>query len=194
MEQHLLAWITHYGAAALFGLLALGVVGLPVPNETLLTLAGALVRRGELSLVPTLLAACAGNLSGVTVSYLIGRSAGMTVLRRRFARELARVERWFERVGKWALALGYFVPGLRHVTAIGAGSSGFPYGSFARYAYSGAIVWTAAFLALGYFVGARLPESLHAFGRHAQLACLAAGLGVALAALIRTRTSDSPAR
>ena len=36
-------WISHYGYFGLFSLLMLGIVGLPVPDETLLTFAGYLV-------------------------------------------------------------------------------------------------------------------------------------------------------
>ena len=178
MEQQLLDWISHYGAAALFGLLALGVVGLPVPNETLLTLAGALVRKGELSLVPTVVAACAGNVSGVTISYFVGRFVSKAFLHKHFPKGMEQLEKWFERIGKWALAFGYFIPGVRHFTAIGAGSSEFPFGLFARYAYSGALLWTVLFLALGYFIGAHLPSSFEQIHNKALLVCLLAGLGV----------------
>ena len=180
MEQQLLSWISHYGAVALFGLLALGIVGLPVPNETLLTVAGALVRKGELSLVPTLIAACAGNVAGVTLSYLIGRFAGDHFLKRVMRHGMDTLEHWFERIGKWALVFGYFIPGVRHVTAIGAGSSGFPFHEFARYAYGGAILWTFMFLGLGYFIGAHLPASLVDIHHKALLLCLIGALCVAI--------------
>jgi membrane protein DedA with SNARE-associated domain len=48
MEQHVLAWIAQYGYLAIFSLLVLGIVGLPVPDETLLTFTGYLVFRGHL--------------------------------------------------------------------------------------------------------------------------------------------------
>jgi membrane protein DedA with SNARE-associated domain len=179
VEQQLLAWISHYGAVALFALLALGVVGIPVPNETLLTLAGALVRKGELSLIPTVVAACAGNVSGVTMSYLLGRFASKTFLHRYFSKGMATLEKWFERIGKWALAFGYFIPGVRHFTAIGAGSSEFPFGLFARYAYGGAILWTVLFLGLGYFIGAHLPSSFEDIHYKTLLGCLIGALCVA---------------
>ena len=190
MEQQLLVWISHYGAAALFGLLALGVIGVPVPNETLLTLAGALVRKGELSLIPTLVAACAGNVSGVTMSYLLGRFASKTFLHKNFSKGLATLEKWFERIGKWALAFGYFIPGVRHFTAIGAGSSEFPFGLFARYAYGGAILWTVLFLGLGYFIGAHLPSSFEQIHSKTLLACLIGGLCVAAYELYRRHWRD----
>ena len=187
MEQQLLGWIAHYGAFALFGLLALGVVGLPVPNETLLTLAGALVRKGDLSLIPTLLAACAGNVSGVTMSYLVGRFASKTFLHAHFSKGMVQLEKWFERIGKWALTFGYFIPGVRHFTAIGAGSSEFPFGLFARYAYGGAILWTVLFLALGYFVGAHLPTSFEQIHYKTLFACLLGALGLGCYQLYRTK-------
>ena len=35
MEQQVLGWITQYGYLAIFALLMFGIVGLPVPDETL---------------------------------------------------------------------------------------------------------------------------------------------------------------
>jgi membrane protein DedA with SNARE-associated domain len=180
MEQQLLAWVSQYGAVALFGLLAFGIVGLPVPNETLLALAGALVRKGELHLVPTLVAACAGNIVGVTASYGIGRFAGMTSwVHNHLARSMLNLEHWFEKIGKWTLAFGYFVPGVRHLTALAAGSSGFPFRTFVPFAYGGAVIWTLLFLALGYYIGAGLPSSLEDVHNKTLLACLLAALIVA---------------
>ena len=50
MEHQVLGWITQYGYFAIFLLLVCGIVGLPVPDETLLTFAGYLVFKGNLSL------------------------------------------------------------------------------------------------------------------------------------------------
>ena len=46
MEQQILGWITQYGYLAIFCLLMFGIVGLPVPDETLLTFTGYLVFKG----------------------------------------------------------------------------------------------------------------------------------------------------
>ena len=48
MEQQILAWITQYGYLAIFGGLVFGIVGLPVPDETLLTFTGYLIFKGHL--------------------------------------------------------------------------------------------------------------------------------------------------
>jgi membrane protein DedA with SNARE-associated domain len=51
-SQAISYWIAHYGYAGLFTLLLLGIVGLPVPDETLLVYAGYLIGKGELAAVP----------------------------------------------------------------------------------------------------------------------------------------------
>jgi membrane protein DedA with SNARE-associated domain len=175
----LLQWIAAYGPPALFGLLFLGVFGLPVPDETLLTFAGVMVREGRLHVVPTVLAAVLGSMGGITLSYVVGRTFGLGVVDR-FGRafhvtrdDVARVERWFERSGRWLLMFGYFIPGVRHFTALVAGSSGLPAPVFARYAYTGAALWAATFITLGWYVGPAWEAALAAAHRHLAVAIVA---------------------
>jgi membrane protein DedA with SNARE-associated domain len=156
MEQHLLDWLARYGAPVLFAAQVLGIFGLPIPDELLLTLSGALVRRGDLALGPVVLAAIGGSGSGITLSYVLGRTVGVTGLRRLVhvhEESLRRAERLFERFGGWLLAFGYFIPGVRHVTAILAGSTCVGFRFFAKCAYPGAVLWSAVFLSLGYYAG-----------------------------------------
>lgn len=55
--ETLLPWIGHYGYPALFFLLMLGIVGIPLPDEGLLIFAGYLVYKGHLQLAPALASA-----------------------------------------------------------------------------------------------------------------------------------------
>lgn len=161
MESQILAWITEYGYLAIFVLLIFGIVGLPVPDETLLTFTGYLIYRGELSMPLAFAAAAAGSASGMTISYALGRSFGLALLHR-FGKHvhltperLARAHAWFERIGHWALTVGYFIPGVRHLTAYAAGMTEVAPHQFALFAYSGTVLWVTAFLSLGYFLGER---------------------------------------
>jgi membrane protein DedA with SNARE-associated domain len=178
-----LHWVSAYGPAAIFVLLFLGVFGLPVPDETLLTFTGVLVREGHLHFLPTLVAATAGSMGGITLSYIVGRALGPGAVDR-FGRwlhvtraDLARVERWFEHSGRWVLTFGYFIPGVRHFTALVAGSSGLPPAVFARYAYSGAAIWSLTFITLGWYMGPAWETALAAVHRHITIvAIVIAGL------------------
>ena len=161
MEQHILAWITEYGYAAIIGLLMLGIVGLPVPDETLLTFTGYLVFRGSLRLPLAFAAALAGSSCGITISYLLGRTFGLKLIHRygRYVRireeHVEKAHAWFRTAGHWSLTFGYFVPGVRHLTAYAAGMSDLEAPQFALFAYSGRLLWVSAFLSLGYFLGDR---------------------------------------
>jgi len=152
-------WVSTYGYGALFVLLMLGIVGLPVPDETLLVFCGYLISRGTLNPAWTLITALLGSWCGISLSYWIGRTLGLGAVHRfgRFLHvdqeRLDRVHRWFEHSGHWALFGGYYIAGVRHLTAIIAGASKLGFGTFILFAWSGGVCWAAAFLTLGYFIG-----------------------------------------
>ena len=162
--------VSQHGPVALFFLLMFGVVGLPVPEDTLLVFAGVLIFRGHLDLAPTLLAAALGSACGISVSYGVGRSVGR-LLTRRLGRWLLftpervdKVERWFERVGHWSLLWGYFLPGVRHLTAVVAGAAKLRFGDFALFAYGGAMLWSFSLISLGVLGGrgwSRISAEVH---------------------------------
>jgi membrane protein DedA with SNARE-associated domain len=174
----LTGWVSQYGYFGLFGLLLLGIVGLPVPDETLLVISGYLISRGRLDSAATFAAGFGGSVCGISVSYLIGRTAGHAAVNRygRFVhltnQRLDRVHRWFQRTGEWLLAIGYFIPGVRHFTALVAGMSELEYPKFAVFAYSGAAVWVATFLAIGYFVGENWQAAINLIHEYVLIAAL----------------------
>ena len=57
MREAAFQWITQHGYAGIFSLLIFGIVGLPVPDEWLLTFSGYLVFKHTLVFLPTFLAA-----------------------------------------------------------------------------------------------------------------------------------------
>ena len=178
MEQTVAAWLSQFGAPVLFALLALGVVGVPFPDEPLLALAGMLIGQGRLHPVPATLAAMGGAMTGITLSYGLGRFAGLPLLLRYGSRlhidtaVVTRVGTWFDRAGKWLLTGGYFIPGVRHVTAIVAGASKLPIGTFMGFAYAGAVLWVSCFLTIGYVLGDEWRALVADLHRHLLVACL----------------------
>lgn len=168
--QLFLRWVAKYGYLALFGLLTAGVVGAPVPDETLLTFAGVLVYRGHLEFWPAVAVAFAGSACGISVSYAVGNALGLLLLRRhgRYFRltpeRFDRAHAWFERVGRWSLFFGYFLPGIRHLTALLAGATRLRFREFAAFAYPGALLWSFTFISLGVLAGhrwAQVSEEVH---------------------------------
>jgi membrane protein DedA with SNARE-associated domain len=152
-------WITRYGYAGIFLLLMLGIVGLPVPDETLLTFVGYLCFKDQLAVLPSLAAAFLGSATGISLSYGIGRVAGSQVVTRvgpllhLSVEHIQRGQAWIQRWGKYALIIAYFVPGVRHLVALLAGASNLSLRVFAPFAYCGGLLWSATFIAIGYGLG-----------------------------------------
>lgn len=157
--HHVDQFLASYGYFAVFGLLMLGIVGPLIPDETILVLAGIAIHRGEMNALITFAAAVAGSLCGITLSYALGRRGVIYALHRvplleqHVGKYLPQAHKWFERFGKWTLFFGYFVAGIRHLTALVAGTSELPPATFALYAYSGGTLWVACFLTIGYYLG-----------------------------------------
>src|SRR5579864_2398044 len=179
------AWVAAHGYGALYLLLALGVVGLPIPDETLLVFTGYLIFRGKLHPVAAFIAAVAGAWTGISGSYWIGRTLGVGAVHRygkyiHFTEDrLAYVHRWFDRIGHWMLVAGYYIAGVRHITAVVAGMSRLGFPTFMAYAWSGGAMWVTTFLSLGYFLGEnwrQVAELVHRYIVYASVVVIAAGV------------------
>src|SRR5207302_7975367 len=157
--ETVLGWVTQYGSSSLFVLMMLGIVGLPIPDETLLVFSGYLIYTHTLNPLFTFSMALLGSITGITVSYFLGRIYGLKLIHKygryfHFTEErFWKVHNWFERAGRWSLFFGYYIAGVRHFTAMVAGASALEYPIFAGFAYCGAFVWVLTFLSIGYFVG-----------------------------------------
>jgi len=188
-----LDWLAAHGSLALFGLLVLGIAGLPVPGETLLIVAGVLIGQSRLHAVPTYAAAMLGSSVGVTISYCIGRAAGVVIIQRHGPRlripagSVDQVRASFRRAGKWGLMFGYFVPGVRHLTALVAGAACLEFGLFAMFAYVGAGLWSIAFITLGLYLGDRWRLVTHQIEAHGWLVAVAAVVAMAAVIVVRRR-------
>lgn len=183
--EEVFAWVATYGYGAIFILLVLGIVGLPIPDETLLVFCGYLISQGRMRPVAALLWAVAGSWCGISLSYIIGRTVGVTVVHkygRYFGlteKRMVQVNEWFNRIGHWALFVGYYIAGVRHFTAITAGMSGLRFRSFAAYAWPGGLLWVSTFLTLGYFIGERwreIAEAVHRYGLYVSVIVLTAAI------------------
>jgi membrane-associated protein len=177
--QGILALITQYGYAALFLCLFLGIAGLPINDESLVMLAGLTAARGLLSPVPAFLVTYAGVLCGMNIGFVLGRFLGSGLLDWLCARS-PRMQHHVERARGWIAGRGplfiwvtYYIPGVRHVVPYLLGIGNMAYWRFALVAFSGALIWTSIFYAVGYVVGDNLDQvalMLHRYGLYAGVA------------------------
>jgi membrane protein DedA with SNARE-associated domain len=157
----IMSYIAQYGYFAMFGLLALGFVGIPVPDETLIVTFGGLTAEGHFRFWAALVVTFLGSMTGMLLSYGLGRGIGKPLLDKYgkwimiTPKRLSATEQWFAKYGNWSVLLGYFVPGLRQVTSYLAGVYGLSLRIYLAYAGIGAAIWCTTFLYIG-----------HTFGRH----------------------------
>ena len=181
MEETVFHWIALYGYAAIVCLLMLGIAGLPIPDETLLMFSGYLVFKKELHLVPALACAFLGSICGITISYVLGRTFGFALIHRYgqyihiTEDRLNRTRGWMEQSGAWSLTFGYYMPGVRHLTAYVAGTSKLNPSVFSLFAYSGGFLWSATFVAAGFLLGDEWARVSHDISSYAWSATLVVG-------------------
>ena len=191
-------WLIKYGSFTIFIVLSLGIIALPIPAETIMVMAGVFMHKGKLNILSTILFAYAGTMTGITVSYLLGKIAGISLIQRygKFVgiteSHLLKAHYWFERFGGWILTIGYFIPGIRPLSGIFAGITDLKYSHFAFYAYTGALFWVSLFLSLGYFVGTYVLELLEKLkGNNLILIALALGILVIIFLIMRRHLKRS---
>ncbi|MGA7237814.1 MAG: VTT domain-containing protein [Bryobacteraceae bacterium] len=76
MNDQLLAAVSQYGAPALFGIVAIAAIGLPLPVTLLLLIAGSMISQGAMNPWLAIGAAGAGSILGDQAGYAIGRWGG----------------------------------------------------------------------------------------------------------------------
>lgn len=110
-QETIVFWLEQYGSLALFVLMALGIIAWPVPEETMMVIAGALMRNGVLDIPGTLLAAYGGSCCGIPISFLLGKTGGHYLIIKYghyiwiTEEKLAMIHKWFERTGKWSIGV-----------------------------------------------------------------------------------------
>lgn len=136
-----------------------------LPGDTVLFAAGFALRNSPISVhIGAAVFLCATVL-GITINYWIGwrlrkriQNRGLWGIREA---QLLRTENLIDRHGARLVILGRFLPGVRVVVSLLAGSGRMPFGSFTLYNFLGGIPWVGLFVYSGYFFGA-LP-GVHAY-------------------------------
>ncbi|MHB9880868.1 DedA family protein [Pacificimonas sp. ICDLI1SI03] len=136
----------------------------PIPSEVIMPLAGYAAAQGnDMSLFGVIIAGSVGSLIGMTFWYYVGLWVGEETLRRvairhgrwltTSTRDLDRIDRWFERGGRWAVMIGRCVPTIRTLISVPAGIFAMPLRQFLPLTFAGVFIWDAALAWLGHRLG-----------------------------------------
>jgi len=151
--------LDHWGYPAIFGIVTLGNLGLPVPEESVLIVAGYLVWRGHLRLSGVLVVGVISAVAGDNLGYWLWRRYGQTPVER-LARwtgvdveRMASMRRFVALYGSLGVFVGRFLPGLRFMAGPLAGATGLGIRPFFVANVLGAAGFVPYSVGLGYAVG-----------------------------------------
>jgi membrane protein DedA with SNARE-associated domain len=148
--------IARHGHLAVFAIVLMEAIGLPVPAAIALVAAGAAVAKGLLPLHTAFLAALGAMFFGDSLLYLLGRFTGwqlLGILCRLSANPescILRSADSFYKRGKATLLIAKFIPGINTMAPPLAGSMNMGYLQFVRFDLAGAALYTLAYGTVGY--------------------------------------------
>ena len=173
-------------------------VGVPVPGETVLLLAGFFCyQQHEVRLPYIILVAIGAATLGDNIGYLIGHKGGRRLLERYKhifrtpARVIAKGERLYQRHGAVAVFFARFIFGMRVISGPLAGVLRMPWKKFLLFNFLGAAVWATTVALVGYFFGRHWDKLVRVF-REVDIVLLCAIASVLFAAWWRSRSQQSP--
>lgn len=161
----LIGAITDFRYGAMFGILFVSAMGVPLPEEPLLVASGLSVGWGTSSFGLTCGACLAGILAGDLWVYFLGRRGGEWFLRTRlgsvvFSRKRQeRIEHLFQRHGMKTVFLGRFIPAVRFGVFFFAGRHRMELRKFFGLNVLGALIYVPMWIWLSAVAGERLART-----------------------------------
>jgi membrane-associated protein len=186
LTDRVLAAVLAYGYPALAATLLLGAIGLPLPIGVAAVLAGSLAALGKLGWEWAATIAVIASFAGDMIAYGIGRALSDSFL--------ARHGRWIgyspERkdqiqtlLRRWGgitvIITRTLTSSLSSVVSLFAGVSRYRFSHFLGYALVGRLIWTSAYLGLGFLIGSNIDAASQFLGN---LSGLLIALGVLIVA------------
>ena len=186
--------IGHWGYLAIFLFVILGNAGLPVPEETILALAGYLVWRGKLRLWLVLAVGILSAVAGDNLGYWIGRRYGQEAVERYgqwllgTPERLLTMRRFVTRRGPLGVFAARFIPGLRFLAGPLAGAVGLQPLPFFVANVIGAGIYVPLVVGAGYAVGYGFGEYVERLRRTVgEVEHIVLGAAIAFAILLLAR-------
>ena len=156
----MLAWIVsqlnHHGLLAVWLLMMIESLGVPLPSEVIMPLGGALASafHWPLALVP--LVGTIGELMGASLAYGLAYRFGPDLLTGPGGRlgirasQLEAAHRWFARWGSLTAMVGRCIPGLRSYVSYPAGAARMGYLRFLVFTAIGCAIWNTSLAIAGF--------------------------------------------
>ncbi|CCI85369.1 DedA family protein [Lactobacillus pasteurii] len=164
----MISWIIHFinqfGYLAVILLIALEGIIPPIPSEVILAFSGFLSTQSKLNLPMLVISSTIGSLVGALVLYLIGYLLNEQVLEKLVSLpffkklgfkkgDVSKAIAWFDRYGTKSIFFGRFIPIVRSLISIPAGTAKVSMIKFLALTFWGSLIWNSIILYLGQLAG-----------------------------------------
>jgi len=160
-----LEFLIRHGSWVLFTWVLVEQLGAPLPSVPILLATGALIGLEHTAFLRATGLVLAASAIADLFWYSLGRHRGYSILRLlcRISLEpdscVSSTQDWFRRLGGWALVIAKFVPGLGAIAAPMAGLSRVPLFQFIAADLFGVLLWSSAYLSIGYLFREQLEQA-----------------------------------
>lgn len=147
------------GYLGVFVILILDNMGIPIPSEATLALAGNLAKSGEFNVWIVIILGTLAQTLGTYLAYLIGKYGGEPLIKRYgkyvlvSEHDYKRAEAWFAKRGPKAIFISRLIPVIRSYAGFAAGTFEMDIKAFLRDSFLGSLVWTVVWVGVGYLLG-----------------------------------------
>jgi membrane protein DedA with SNARE-associated domain len=159
LTEHLVpiivSFIENIGYAGVFILMILESMIMPVPSEAVMPFAGMLIDNGQFTLTGVIFFSTLGSIVGSLISYYLGYYGGRPLVERwgkyllLNKHHLDVTEKYFNKRGELTIFISRFIPIVRHLISIPAGTGKMNIWKFIIYTVVGAGMWNTFLAYIG---------------------------------------------
>ena len=152
------------GYLSVFILMTMESMVFPVPSEAVMPFAGFLIEQKTFTFWQVILVSTLGSIFGSLLSYYVGYYGGMPFVRRfgKYAlldvSELEATEKFFQKRGELTIFVCRFIPVVRHLISIPAGTGKMNVVKFSIFTIIGAGMWNAILAYAGFVLKSNWEE------------------------------------
>jgi membrane protein DedA with SNARE-associated domain len=166
MQEIIIEIMNQFGYLGVAVLIMIENLFPPIPSEVILTFGGFMTTYSRLGLLEMVLASTIGSVLGALILYFIGRMLSTERLEKLIAGRLGKLlrlktgdikkaENWFMKRGKSTIFFCRFIPLIRSLISIPAGSAKMKLPIFLSLTTLGTLIWNLVLV----FLGAQLGEN-----------------------------------
>lgn len=164
MTAWIFSLIDHFGYFAIAFLIAVENVFPPIPSEAILSFGGFMTSKTSMNIFGLTIASTIGAVIGAIILYWVGTLLSESRLEKLFSHSLFKklgfkksdVKRsisWFEKHGIKTIFWGRFIPVIRSLISVPAGTAKVSMGKFLVLTTLGSLIWNAVLISLGAYMG-----------------------------------------